>query len=321
MKTLSKSLSLLFLLALLLTACKTNESSKSGKSSEKLSGTIRIDGSSTVYPITEAVAEEYRIDQSSVKVTIGVSGTGGGFQKFGRGETDISDASRPIKQKEIDLCKENNISYVNLKIAYDGLAVLVNPQNDWVDYFTVEELYKIWEPGAQNKIMKWNQIRPEWPNEEIHLFGPGVASGTYDYFTEAIVGESGSSRGDFTASEDDNVLVQGIAGDKYGLGFFGLAYYEENKDKLRLVAVDGGNGPVAPSLKTVSDGTYSPLSRPLFIYVNSTAAKRKEVVDFVSFYIENAAFLSKEVGYVPLPDADYNAIAAKFDNFLKQLEQ
>ena len=301
----------------LLVSCGGNSS----KDSSKLSGSIKIDGSSTVYPITEAAAEEFRINEPNVKVTIGISGTGGGFKKFGRGETDISDASRPIKQKEIDACNENNISYVDLTVAYDGLAVLINPDNDWVDHFKVEELKKIWEPDAQGVIMKWNQIRPEWPDEEIHLFGPGVASGTYDYFTEAIVGESGASRGDFTASEDDNVLVQGIATDKYGLGFFGLAYYEENKDKLSLVAVDGGNGPVFPSLETVSNGTYSPLSRPLFIYVNSTAAEREEVVEFVNFYYENAAELSKDVGYVPLPVEKYAEETKKFNAFVESLKQ
>lgn len=303
--------------ALLLAACGGN----TDKGSEKLSGTIKIDGSSTVFPITEAVAEEFRFDQPDVQVTIGISGTGGGFKKFGRGETDISDASRPIKQKEIDICSENGITYVDLTVAYDGLAVLVNPANDWVDYFTVEELKKLWEPEAQGKIMKWNQIRAEWPDEEVHLFGPGVASGTFDYFTEAIVGESGASRGDFTASEDDNVLVQGIAGDKYGLGFFGLAYYEENKDKLRLVAVDGGNGAVNPTLETVSNGTYSPLSRPLLIYVNSKAAEKIEVQEFIRFYIDNAPELSTEIGYVPLPSEFYQAEAKKFENFVTTISK
>lgn len=308
---------LLIATALLLASCGSNTNNKT----DKLSGTIKIDGSSTVFPVTEAVAEEFRIEQPSIQVTIGVSGTGGGFKKFGRGETDISNASRPIKQKEIDICKENNISYVDLTVAYDGLAVLVNPNNNWVDYFTVEELKKLWEPDAQEKITHWNQIRDEWPNEEIHLFGPGVASGTYDYFTEAIVGKSGSSRGDFTASEDDNVLVQGIAGDKYGLGFFGLAYYEENKDKLRLVAVDGGNGPVNPTLETVSNGTYSPLSRPLFVYVNSAAAKKAEAQEFIRFYINNAPELSAEIGYVPLPAELYEAEAKKFEDFVSTITE
>jgi phosphate transport system substrate-binding protein len=284
-----------------------------------LTGSIQIDGSSTVYPITEAVAEEYRNEAPKVKITVGVSGTGGGFKKFSRGETDISDASRPIKDEEITDCEKNGIKYVGLSVAYDGLAVLVNPENDWVDHFTVEELKKIWEPAAQGKIMKWSQIRAGWPDKEIHLFGPGVASGTYDYFTEAIVGKSGSSRGDFTASEDDNVLVQGIAGDKFSLGFFGLAYFEENKDKLKLIGVDNGNGVVSPSLATVKDGTYAPLSRPLFIYVNSKAAARAEVVSFVDFYLSNASALASEVGYIPLPAEEYAKEVAKFKEFLKSL--
>ena len=283
----------------------------------KLSGTIKIDGSSTVFPITEAVAEEFRAEQPKVKVTIGVSGTGGGFKKFSRGETNISDASRPIKDKEKKACADNNINYIQLEVAYDGLAVLINPQNDWVDSFTIEELKKIWEPAAQGKIMKWNQIRSEWPDKEIHLFGPGVASGTYDYFTEAIVGKSGSSRGDFTASEDDHVLVLGIAGDKYSLGFFGLAYYSENKDKLTLIGVHNGEKIVKPTLETVSNGTYSPLSRPLFIYVNSTSVKRPEVIGFVNFYLENAAELSKDVGYIPLPPEKYTKQKANFKAFVE----
>jgi len=307
---------LLIASVLLLGACGTQTSKKT----DKLTGAIAIDGSSTVYPITEAVAEDFRVSEPNVQVTIGISGTGGGFKKFGRGETDISDASRPIKDQEIKICEENNISYVELEVAYDGLAVLINPENNWVTSITVAELKKIWEPEAQGVIMKWNQIRAEWPNEEIHLYGPGVASGTFDYFTEAIVGKSGSSRGDFTASEDDNVLVQGIAGDKYGLGFFGLAYYKENKEKLALVAVDGGNGPVDPSIETVSNGTYSPLSRPLFIYVNSSAAKKAEVQSFVNFYLQNAPALSAEVGYVPLPADLYKVESEKFATFLKTLK-
>ncbi|MDO9593645.1 MAG: PstS family phosphate ABC transporter substrate-binding protein, partial [Lutibacter sp.] len=226
-----KKLVIMMSLALVIGACGNKKEQKVGANdAEQLSGNISIDGSSTVFPITEAVAEEFRAIQPNVKVTIGVSGTGGGFQKFSRGETNISNASRPIKDVEIAACAENNVTYLGLEIAYDGLAVVVNPGNTWVDSFTVEELRKIWEPAAQGKIMKWNQIRPEWPNEEIHLYGPGTASGTFDYFTEAINGKSGSSRGDYTASEDDHVLVQGIAGDKYGLGFFGLAYFEESKD-------------------------------------------------------------------------------------------
>ncbi len=308
-----------FATAILLASCNGQSGNQDSSTSESLSGDIKIDGSSTVYPITEAVAEEFRAVQPNVKVTIGVSGTGGGFKKFSRGETDISNASRPIKDKEVELAKENNVSYIELSVAYDGLAVVVNPQNDWVDHFTVDELKKLWQPEAQGTIMKWNQIRPEWPDEEIHLFGPGVASGTFDYFTEAIVGESGKSRGDFTASEDDNVLVQGIAGDKYGLGFFGLAYFEENQDKLKLIAVDNDNGPTLPSLETVRNGTYTPLSRPLFVYVNSKGAARPEVKAFMTFYLEVVPDLAGEVGYVPMPEEEYAAQRAKFQNFINQL--
>ena len=307
-------------LAVVAIACGEKKEKKSSQASNEvavLDGTIKIDGSSTVFPITEAVAEEFRAVQPEVKVTIGVSGTGGGFKKFSRGETNLSNASRPIKDKEKAACAENNINYLKLEVAYDGLAVLVNPKNDWVDNFTIEELKKIWEPAAQGVIMKWNQIRPEWPNKEIHLFGPGVASGTFDYFTEAIVGKSGSSRGDFTASEDDHVLVQGIAGDKYALGFFGLAYYAENKDKLTLIGVHNGEEVVKPTLETVSNGSYRPLSRPLFIYVNSTSVKSKEVIEFVNFYIDNADELSKDVGYIPLPAENYAQQKANFKAFVE----
>jgi phosphate transport system substrate-binding protein len=282
---------------------------------ERIRGEIKIDGSSTVYPITEAVAEEFRADQPDVKVTVGVSGTGGGFKKFGRGEIDINDASRPMKEQEAAICQENNIKHISLKVAYDGLVVVVNPQNTWVTSLTVAELKKLWSPEAQGKITKWNQIRPEWPAEEFHLYGPGVASGTYDYFTEAVVGQSGSSRGDYTASEDDNVLVQGIAGDKNGIGFFGLAYYEENKEKLKLTGVDNGKGVVMPSVETVKNGTYAPLSRPIFIYVTDAAAKRPEVAAFVTFYLENATTLVPDVGYIPLSAEEYQQENSKFKGF------
>jgi phosphate transport system substrate-binding protein len=304
-------------LAIVAVSCGEKKEQKATSETAVLEGTIKIDGSSTVFPVTEAVAEEFRTAQPKVKVTIGVSGTGGGFKKFSRGETNLSNASRPIKDKEKAACAENNINYLELEVAYDGLAVLVNPENDWVDNFTVEELKKIWEPAAQGVIMKWNQIRPEWPNEEIHLFGPGVASGTYDYFTEAVVGKSGSSRGDFTASEDDHVLVQGIVGDKYALGFFGLAYYSENKDKLSLIGVHNGAEIVKPTLETVSNGTYRPLSRPLFLYVNSTSVKSPEVIEFVNFYIDNAAELSQDVGYIPLPSELYTKQKENFNAFVK----
>ena len=313
-----KKLTIIALLTLIISACGENKEKKEGQTgAASLTGTIKVDGSSTVFPVTEAVAEEFRMVHPEVKVTIGVSGTGGGFKKFSRGETNISNASRPIKDKEKAACAENNINYLELEVAYDGLAVLVNPENDWVESFTIEELKKIWEPSAQGKIMRWNQVNPEWPDEELHLFGPGVASGTYDYFTEAIVGESGSSRGDFTASEDDHVLVQGIAGDKYSLGFFGLAYYTENKDKLSLIGVHNGTEVVKPTLETVKNGTYTPLSRPLFIYVNSTSVASPEVVDFVNFYLDNADELSKDVGYIPLPEEDYNRQKENFKAFVE----
>jgi phosphate transport system substrate-binding protein len=276
---------------------------------------IKIDGSSTVYPITEAVGEEYqKVKKGAVNVTVGISGTGGGFKRFCRGETDISDASRPILKKEMELCKENGIEYIELPIGYDGLAVMVNPKNDWVKQLTVEELKKMWEPEAQGKILKWNQVNPNWPDAPLKLFGPGVDSGTFDYFTEAIVGKSKASRGDYTASEDDNVLVQGIAGDKYSLGYFGLAYYEENKDKLKLVPIVNPKTkqPVLPTFETVKSGEYSPLSRPLFIYINTKAAERPEVKEFVEFYLKNAPKLTKEVGYIPLPQTVYELASDRF---------
>ncbi len=271
---------------------------------------VKVDGSSTVFPITEAVAEEFQMEHRNVMVTVGISGTGGGFKKFSRSETDISDASRVIKAKEVALCKESGIEYIELPVAYDGIAVMVNPQNDWISSITVEELKKIWEPEAQRKVTKWSHIRADWPNETINLYGPGVDSGTFDYFTKVINGKEGASRGDFTASEDDNVLVQGISTDKYALGFFGLAYYEHNKDKLKLIPVDdgkddNGKGPILPSLETVNNSTYQPLSRPIFIYVSKKSAEKPEVDDFVIFYLKNASELSAEVGYIPLPDTAY----------------
>jgi phosphate transport system substrate-binding protein len=230
---------------------------------------VKIDGSSTVFPITEAVAEDFqKAKRGAVNVTVGISGTGGGFKKFCRGQIDIANASRPILKKEMDECKASGVQYVEMPVAFDALTVVINPRNDWSKNITVEELKKIWEPAAQGKITKWNQVNASWPDEAFKLYGPGSDSGTFDYFTEAVVGKAKSSRGDFTASEDDNVLVQGVASDKNGLGFFGFAYYIENQKKLKAVGVDGGKGPVLPSMKTVEDGSYQPLSRPIFIYVN-----------------------------------------------------
>ncbi|MCX7990541.1 MAG: PstS family phosphate ABC transporter substrate-binding protein [Proteobacteria bacterium] len=276
---------------------------------------IKIDGSSTVYPITEAVAEEFqKLKKGSVNVTVGISGTGGGFKKFCRGETDISNASRPILKKEMDVCKEAGIEYIELPIAYDGLAVMVNPKNNWVKSLTVEDLKKMWEPSAQGTVTKWNQVRSEWPDAPLKLYGPGVDSGTFDYFTEAIVGKAKASRGDFTASEDDNVLVQGIAGDRNALGYFGLAYYEENKDKLKIVPIVNPNTKkeVLPSIKTVMDGEYQPLSRPLFIYVNKKSAEKPEVKEFVENYLKNASKLVRQVKYIPLPDRAYKLAEERF---------
>ncbi len=282
------------------------------------SGTVRVDGSSTVFPITEAVAEEFQKVNPGLRVVVGVSGTGGGFEKFAAGETDISNASRPIKPSEAEACAKAGIEYIELPVAYDGLAVVINPRNTWATSITVKELKELWQPEAQGKITRWNQVRADWPDREIHLYGAGVDSGTYDYFTQAIVGKEHSSRGDFTSSEDDNVLVQGIAGDELALGFFGLAYYEENKDKLKLLPVDdeddtNGKGPIAPSLETVMDGTYQPLSRPIFIYVRKDSLNRAEVEAFIHFYLKHAAKLARGVGYIPLPERAYTLAQVRVD--------
>ncbi|MCM8781193.1 MAG: PstS family phosphate ABC transporter substrate-binding protein [Candidatus Omnitrophica bacterium] len=278
---------------------------------------IKIDGSSTVFPITEAIAEEFQKRYADIKVMVGISGTGGGFKKFCRGETDISDASRPIKSKEVELCKDSGIEYIELPVAYDGLAVVVNPNNDWLDYLTVAELRRIWEPASQGVITKWNQVRPSFPNKEIRLFGAGTDSGTFDYFTEVICGKSGASRGDYTASEDDNILVEGVANDSYALGYFGLAYYEANKEKLKIVPIDdeddtNGTGPIIPNLETVRNGTYQPLSRPIFIYVSVKSAQQDEIKKFVEFYLKEAKNLVGEIGYIPLRDEAYQTALERF---------
>ena len=276
---------------------------------------IQIDGSSTVFPVTEAVAEEFqKAKKGAIKVTVGISGTGGGFKKFCRGETDISDASRPILKQEMESCKQVGIQYYELPVAFDALTVMVNPKNEWAGVMTVADLKKIWEPSAQGKITNWNQVRSNWPNAPLKLFGPGADSGTFDYFTEAITGKAKASRGDFTASEDDNVLVQGISNDRNALGYFGFAYYIENQKRLKAVGIDGGKGPVLPSAKTVEDGTYQPLSRPIFIYVSKKAAAKPEVKEFVEFYLKNAATLVKQVKYVALPA---NAYTLGLEHFQK----
>ena len=278
---------------------------------------IAIDGSSTVFPVTEAVAEEFQKAVPGARVTVGLSGTGGGFQKFCRGESAISNASRPITTAEIEACRKAGIEYIELPVAYDGMAIVVNPKNTFATSITVQELEKLWAPAAQGQVLRWNQVRANWPGQEVHLFGAGVDSGTFDYFTEVINGKAKVSRGDYTSSEDDNILVQGVAGDPYAFGYMGLAYYEENKDKLKLVPVDDGNpangdGPIAPSPETVRNGTYRPLSRPIFIYVSTAALARSEVQKFVQFYLESSAPLIKEVGYVPLTDAEQQLVRQRF---------
>lgn len=270
-----------------------------------LRGDIEIDGSSTVFPISQAAAEEFRKEHSDVQIPVGISGTGGGFKRFIVGETDISNASRSIKDSERELAAENGVDFIELTVAFDGLSVIVNPDNDFAACMTTAELKKLWEPGS--KVSKWNEIRSDWPDRPIRLYGPDTDSGTFDYFTDAINGEEDASRPDYTQSADDNVLVQGISGDKNSLGYFGYAYYLENTDKLKLVAVDAGAGCIEPSKETINDGSYSPLSRPMFIYVNKAALNRPEVKAFVEFYLENAAALAEEVGYVALPQADYDA--------------
>jgi len=276
----------------------------------RLSGKIVVDGSSTVLPLSEAMAEEFQKQYPDTMPVVGKSGTGGGFKKFANGEIDITAASRPIRAVEDEACRKNGVEYIEIPVAYDALAVVVNPKNTWCDYLTVKELKKMWEPAATDKIKNWSQIRPGFPNRPLVLFGAGVDSGTYDYFTAAIVGEEHSSRSDYSSSEDDNIQVQGVANNENALGFFGLAYYIQNKDKLKVVAIDdenpnNGAGPILPSEETVVNGTYQPLSRPLFIYVNVKSLEKPQVREFVKFYIEHAATLAKEVGYVPLPAKVY----------------
>ncbi len=268
---------------------------------------VKIDGSSTVFPVTEAVAEDFqKSKKGAVRVTVGISGTGGGFKKFCRNEIDISDASRPILKKEMEDCKAAGIEYFELPVAFDALTVVIHPKNSFIKQLTVAEMKKMWEPGAQGKVMRWNQVNAAWPDAPMKLFGPGADSGTFDYFTEAVVGKSKSSRGDFTASEDDNVLVQGVSRDANALGYFGFAYYVENKDKLKAVPIVNEKGQaVLPSLEAVEKGTYTPLARPIFIYVNAKALAKPEVKEFVQYYMTHGAKLSKEVKYVPLPASAY----------------
>ena len=278
---------------------------------------VSLDGSSTVFPISEAVAEEFQKIEKDVRVTVGISGTGGGFQKFCRAESDISNASRPISATEIAACEKTGVQFIELPIAYDGIAIVVNPKAAFADKITTAELKILFAPDAQGKVTKWSQVRKGWPDKEIHLFGAGVDSGTYDYFTEAINGTVKASRGDFTSSEDDNVLIQGISNDELALGFVPFAYYEGNKDKLKLVPVDdgtddNGKGAILPSAETIRNGTYEPLSRPVFIYISTKATGRPEVQKFVDFYLTNADKLVREVGYVGLGDNLYTLVKDRY---------
>jgi phosphate transport system substrate-binding protein len=266
---------------------------------EDLSGTVRADGSSTVAPLVSLAAERFRHEEPGVKVTVGISGTGGGFERFCRGETDLSNASRPIKDEEIAACKKKGIDYLELQVANDGLSVVVNNANNWARCLTVEQLKKIWQPGS--KVKNWKDVEPSFPSQGLTLFGAGTDSGTFDYFTDAIVGEEGASRSDYTATEDDNVTVRGVAGEKGALGYFGLSYYESNKSKLKAVEIDGGDGCVAPSVETVQNGTYKPLSRPLFTYVKKSSALEKLEVDaFLQFLLDNQETLARGALFVPL---------------------
>jgi phosphate transport system substrate-binding protein len=268
---------------------------------------VKIDGSSTVYPITEGAAEDFQ-KETGTKVTVGISGTGGGFKKFTRGETDVQTASRPILKSEIQAAKDGGVEYLELPIAYDALTIVVNAKNDWVDSIKVSDLKKIWEPEAQGKITKWNQVRPEWPDKEIKLYGAGSDSGTFDYFTEAINGKSKASRGDYTASEDDNVLVQGVEGDRFAMGYIGYSYYAAHQKRLRALGVEWDlkkRLSAKPSEEAVLSGTYNPLSRPLFLYVNVKSLQKREVKKFVEFYLTHVEALAKEVKYVPLPSSAY----------------
>jgi phosphate transport system substrate-binding protein len=310
-------------LALVLASCgggqETATNTTDGSTETTISGDIKINGSSTVYPVTAAIAEIFQEQDANeeVNITVGQSGTGGGFKMFVRGETDINDASRPIKDKEIKNCVDNNVKSHEVTVAYDGIAIVINKENDFIDYLTVAELQKIWMK-TENQSKKWSDIREGWPEKDIILYGPGEASGTFDYFCEVIVGKGNSSRNDYNASENDNVLVKGVVDDKFAMGYFGYSYYADNKDKLKVVPVDGGNGPVSPSLETVMNKSYSPLARPLFIYVSDAAAKKGQVVKYVNFYLDHVADeeLVNAIKHIPLPANEVEEQKKAFNAFV-----
>ncbi|HWH28844.1 MAG TPA: PstS family phosphate ABC transporter substrate-binding protein, partial [Mycobacteriales bacterium] len=304
-------------LALLLAACGGDDAGADNGSDgggSDLSGTIQIDGSSTVAPLSEAAAELFQEENSGVNVVVGTSGTGGGFEKFCAGETDISDASRPIKDEEAAICESNGIAFEEITVANDGIAIVVNPENDWAECLTVEQLNKIW--GPESTVKSWKDVDPSFPDEPLTLFGPGTDSGTFDYFTDEINGEEGASRTDYQPSEDDNVIVQGVQGSKGAMGYFGLSYVEENEGAVKAIEVDGGDGCVAPSTETVLDGTYKPLGRPLFIYPSDKALERPEVQAFLDFYIENSDDIAEQALYVPLSDEQREEAKSKIESLV-----
>ena len=302
----------LLLFLLMLGACSENPSN-SNLPDLSLRGTVSLDGSSTVFPISEAVAEEFLKVEPRVRVTVGVSGTGGGFEKFLADEIDIINASRPIWETEEELAIQNRIDYLEIPVAYDGLSVVINIQNDWVDSLTLEELTLIWQPNS--RVESWNDIKPDWPDLPVNLYAPGADSGTFEYFSEAVNGSPSVSRSDFTASEDDNILVQGISGDPNALGFFGFAYYRANRSRLKIVPIDSGQGPIAPSVTSIENGTYEPLTRLIYIYLKKSRASAPAVRAFVNFYIDQAAVLSEEVGYIPLPESYYQTAREALEAF------
>jgi phosphate transport system substrate-binding protein len=309
----SRALAMLLIATTLGTACRGIESPPPGDETlAHLAGRIIIDGSSTVYPIAQAIAEEFGYLAGNVQIPVGISGTGGGFTKFCAGESDMTNASRPIRQIEADACAANGIEFIELPVGFDGLSVMVNPNNDWATCLTVQQLRRMWEPDAERAIDNWNDIDPNFPDEKLMLYGPGTDSGTFEYFTQVITGEVGFSRGDFTGSEDDNILVQGVAGNTGALGFFGYAYYVENQERLKLIGVDDGPGCVLPSEETIADGTYQPLSRPIFMYINADEAERLEAVEFVEFLLLDGAEIIGEVGYIPFPEEIYLILYDRF---------
>lgn len=289
-----------------------------GAGGSELSGSVKVDGSSTVAPLTTAAAELFAEEQPKVKVTVGTSGTGGGFEKFCNGETDISDASRPIKDEEKAACEKNSITYEEFQVANDALTVVVPKENDWVECLTVEQLKKIWEPDS--KVSNWNQVDPKFPDEALKLFGPGTDSGTFDYFTDEINGEEGASRTDYSPSEDDNVIVQGVAGSPGGLGYFGFSYFEENSDKLKALQIDGGEGCVGPSVESAQDGSYTPLARPLFIYPSAKALEREEVLGFVEYYVEDHKAIAEDALFIPLNSEQETELKADLDKLKESVK-